>query len=327
MSTIVLPTTFAETVAQVRSFVGKEFDREIAQKQLYYHNWEHVHHVLRRADVLFQTIVPDWSLDSQISPSELERNKLLLDLCVVAHDLVQTFLPLAEPHSPRRRESGVSEMISIDKLVSYIESLNHQLQEHSYRAAMFSIDELRLIREAIKCTICSYSIEEQAIYQPRLYDGSYPISYLSRILALADIGSLGMDGLAVYNWEGSLVFLEENLDFVPFLRNQSIYHLQVDNPELYENLRQRLLRRARFQVHFARSRLSRTPQELDAFPGKATPMLLKTVFQHLSPATIQEVEQTTPTDEQTSMEELLEFFRLDYLCKQFEQTYGALESE
>ncbi len=54
--------------------------------------------------------------------------------------------------------------------------------------------------------------------------------------------------------EGGLLFLEENPDIIPPISNDGIAALRAARPDLHEDVRQRLLQRARFQVSFARPR-------------------------------------------------------------------------
>lgn len=309
-----IPNTFAQTIARVKTFVLQEFDREIATKQLYYHTREHIKNVQHRANVIFQAIYPSWkaSLEDKTSSDYLARMHLLLELSAVAHDMVQVFIPQTQPYTSRRREAGVSETLTIQKLLDYIQGLNQQLQEHHVdESARFTDADLSILQEAIATTICTYDPSEQAIYQPALYNSDKPISPVARILALADIGALGMEGIASYNQEGSLLFLEENPDIIPLLLNNKVEALASGNLELYENIRQRLLKRARFQVNFAKSRLNRCVRELEDLPGESTLILTREVFQYLNSKTIQELELTTPTDEDTPLEALVSFFKLD----------------
>jgi hypothetical protein len=305
-----LPTTFVDAIACVQQFALQVFDHQIAKKQLYYHNREHIQQVQQRSDRIFQAIAPFW--ENAIG-TEVTRMKLLLELCVVAHDMLQVFVPQTQPHAPRRREGGVSEFATIDKLLRYIQAFNQRMQQQGVDAAQFTASDVYLIREAIEGTICSYDPTDQAIYQPILYNANRTPSIVTRILALADIGSLGMNGIAAYNWEGSLLFLEENPDIIPFLSHQAIDKLRINNSNLHENLRQRLLRRARFQINFARSRLARTLGEIKGFPDDAISILMRDVFTYLTPETLQELEQTTPIKEETTIEELLTFFQLESL--------------
>ena len=309
-----LPTTFAQTIARVKTFVLQEFDREIATKQLYYHTREHIKNVQHRANVIFQAIYPSWkaSLEDKTSSDYLARMHLLLELCAVAHDMVQVFIPQTQPHTSRRREVGVSETLTIHKLLDYIQGLNQQLQKHHIdESAQLTEADLSILQEAIATTICTYDPSEQAIYQPALYDSNKPISPVARILAIADIGALGLEGIVSYNQEGSRLFLEENPDIISILLDHKIEALASDNLELYENIRQRLLKRARFQVNFAKSRLTRCVRELEDLPGESTRILTRELFQYLNSKTIQELELTTPTDEDTPLEALVAFFKLD----------------
>lgn len=163
-----LPETFAESVEQVAAFSLAELDRQITQNQLYYHNREHIKGVQQRAEQIFRTIRPAWkvSLEQETAENDLERMKLLLDLSALAHDIIQIFIPQTEPHTPRRREAGVSEQATIEYVLDYIHRLNQQLQEKNpQHPARFTASDLQIIQEAIAATICAYDPNEQAIYQ------------------------------------------------------------------------------------------------------------------------------------------------------------------
>lgn len=308
-----VPSTFASAVARLKNLALEEFDREIAQKQLYYHTREHINNVQHRANIIFQAIRPYWetSLKDNAAPDYMARMQLLLDICATAHDMLQLFVPETQPHKSRRREMGISEAATIEKLFEYINILNQEQGEENLNSfARFSDADLLIIRDAIEATICIYEPSEQAIYQPTLYDSTKPISPIARIIALADIGALGMEGVAAYEREGSLLFLEENPDVIPILLNHKT--LASDHPELYENIRQRLLRRARFQISFAKSRLTRYAREIEHLPKDAIQVLTYEVFQYLNPTTIQEIDSMTPTAEDTPLEALITFFNLDH---------------
>lgn len=297
-----VPQTFAESIAHIKTLALRDFDREIVEKQLCYHTREHVEGVQRRASQIFQVVCPYFP-----ASEDCNRLELLLDLCAVTHDLIQIFVPQIEPNTTRRREAGVSETATIARLFGYINLFNQQCPDCSAR---FSESDLQIIKEAIAATICDYDPTEQAIFQPALYEQPC-ISSVARILALADIGTLGMEGIEAYNTEGSLLFLEENLDVRSLIENHQIQNLASENSELLENIRQRLLRRARFQVNFAKSRLRRYPQELQRFPLAAIPVLRNEVFQYLTVETIRAIEATTPTADDTSLKILMTFFQFD----------------
>ena len=309
-----LPQSIDESIAQIKAFALQEFDREAVEKQLYYHNREHLENVRRRSTLILQAIAPAWETRlQQEEPSiDLYRIELLLDLSIAAHDMIQVFISQSDFHATRRREPGVSERASFERLVEYINALNQQLQKHdSDSSARLTDWDIAIIQEAIRATICTYAPTEQAIYQADLYDVQHPLSIVARILALADIGALGIDGIEVYNQEGSLLFLEENLDVIPLLLDGTIDHLESYDPALYQNIQQRLLKRCRFQVNFAKSRAARLESELVGFPESTIETLTRDVFRYLNPSTIQAIEAITPTAETASLESLLEFFEFE----------------
>jgi hypothetical protein len=302
-----VPLTFATTIAQVKTLALHCFDREIAEKQLCYHTREHVVGVQRRSSQIFQAIRPHFAPDVDTT-----RLALLLDLCAIAHDVIQIFAPQTELHTARRRTAGVSEAATIETLLAFVQVLKQlELASSAEGAAQFTDSDLQIIKEAIAATICDYDPVEQSIFQPALYRPAQPISCVARILALADIGTLGMEGIAAYNAEGRLLLLEENPDVRSLLKTQSIAQLAVESPDLCENIRQRLLNRARFQVNLAKSRLQRCPQELVGLPAAAIPILTHEVFQYLTPETIRQIEATTPTAADTSLTVLIAFFDLE----------------
>jgi hypothetical protein len=287
-------TPIADCIERIKAFALEEFDRQVQRHQLYYHTRDHLAQVQRRSQIIFNAVCP------ALHQSDVERSHLesLLSLCVIVHDMVQIFEPQPQ-HASRQRMSGISEAATIDCLLDYI---------HSHPCESLTEWDHATIRSAIAATICAYDATEQALYQPALDQSDLPI--VARILALADIGALGMDGIAMYNQEGSLLFLEENPDVIPLLLDESIHQLETSDAALAKNIQQRLLKRCHFQVNFAKSRLRRLDRELAQFPI-ATRASLHQVFQYLTPTTIQTIEATTPTDDQTPLDELLRFFDFD----------------
>ena len=292
---------FAHTIAQIREIILNEFDQEIANQQLWYHNREHIINVHRRSQRIFDCV------SSHTSESQTERHRYLLELCAIAHDLRQIFVMEMSPLSPRRREMGISEAATIDAMISIISRLNQSLSQNfaseiaSSNQAFFNDQDLEIITEAIRATICNYDPQDQGIYQPSLYENK-SLHPVTMSLALADLNGLFMDGIAAYNREGALLFLEENPDLVPVIRSrepQAAIDLQ---------LRERLLRRTNFQVKFAQSRYHRLSQELKHFPSATIPILMKETFPYATPETLATLHETTPIDSNTDLEELLNFF-------------------
>ena len=300
------PRSFEEAVTMVKDFALGEIQKETEQKQLYYHTCAHAYAVQKRADIIFKAIEP-FSEEAIKSQKSLIRLKHLIDICAIAHDMVQEFLPNTELNTARKRETGASEAATISKLINYIKSLKTKSNNH----ILFTDSDLQIIREGIQATICLYDCEDSSIYQPYLYSTSKKILLPARIIALADIGSLGIDGIESYFQEGGLIFLEENPDTIPIILNEEYNH----QTELYENLRQRLLKRARFQVDFARGREARFMREVEGLPVGAISVLRNKVFKHLNKDTIKKIESITPTQDNTILEKLIEFFELKKLIR------------
>jgi hypothetical protein len=304
-------SSFADSVDRLNNLVMLQMKREVIRNKLYYHTESHLITVQKNSQLIFSVVRPYLPIDIEA----IHRMALLLDVCAVAHDLVQIFTP-NQPHTSRQRELGVSERATIKQLFSYIESINYEILKESLGSeGVFTSLDLAIIEEAIIGTICNYDHGDGAIYQPLLYRQNSPISVVSYILALADIGSLGIEGTAAYNREGSLLFLEENPDVISIIQNENMGNLHKENPQLYENIRQRLLARARFQVNFAKSRLNRLPRELSVLPTEAIPVLTKDVFKHLNQENIEKIVASTPTNPDTSLESLIKFFELETLIR------------
>jgi hypothetical protein len=159
-----LPTSFAESSALVQNFALEEIVKAARRQQLYDRNRHHVEGVQRRANQIFQAVAPyvlapdaQFGRFNSAEGADLTRMQHLLDICAVAHDMVQEFVPQQEPHTKRQRESGVSETKTIAQLLTYIDSLNDRiLNHHPSSEAVFKNSDLRLIAEAIEATICAY---------------------------------------------------------------------------------------------------------------------------------------------------------------------------
>ena len=321
-----LPQSIDESIAQIKAFALREFDREVVRKQLYYHTRDHLDNVRRRSTQISQAVFP--FLERRSRPAlDLSRTELLLDLCVAAHDMIQIFVDQPDRSASRRRESGVSERATLDRLLDYTHAVNQPLRNHDPNSSAIVTDEdIAIIQAAIESTICTYDPTEQAIYQADLYKSQPPVSIVARILSLADIGALGIDGIDSYNQEGSLLFLEENLDVIPYLLDGTLDRLRSDDP-LYQNLQQRLLKRSRFQVSFAKSRVARLKSEFAGLPEAACSTLVHDVFRHLTPATVDTIAATTPTAETTPLPSLLRFFELErYLDRASDQFSDSASS-
>jgi hypothetical protein len=292
MLTSNLPKTFAESVNLVEEYALLQIAESSCQQLLHYHNENHVSAVKRRARLIFEAIAPFLSLNETV----FQRTQLLIDLCATAHDMVQVF----SEHSPdtsRKRPHGVSEAETITQLVAYIHNLNQQIFQHDPRSdAVFTDSDIEIIREAIEATVCEYDVSDRSLYQPSLYQTNKSPNTVALVIALADLGALGIEGIDAYNQEGRLIVLEENPDVVSIVKVQPCMNIEAFNQleQQYENVRQRLLKRTNFQVDFARGRLRRFEREVDSLHEGAIYQLKTQVFKYLNSGTIKEIELTTP---------------------------------
>ena len=304
-----LPKTFEQAVAEVIQVALKEIEQQRVEKGLFYHTVTHAKAVRRRARVIFQAISPCISKenDEELTPDRLKQLPHLLDLSAICHDLVQDFLPQSRLQLPRQREAGISEAASIKKVFDIIEVLNEQHLQAN-KLPLFNQWHKQNIQEMIEATICLPDPGSGELYQPALYDDQKTVSIAGRIIALADLGCLGMEGIGAYRQEGQWIVLEENPHIIPNLINK--------NPELLEKTRARLLNRCNFQLSFAKSRLSRFSQEVAGLPESAIEILRSKIFKYLKPGTIAELEKITPKNPDTSLADLVDFFGLGYWWEQ-----------
>ena len=304
------PSSFAETVQLVENYARQEIIKETKVRQLYYHTLEHTLAVKRRANIIYRAIEP--VLPASQFPVESDRLSKLIDICAMAHDMVQQFDDTTETQTPRKRTPGVSEIASVNKLIRYIQQLNQTVASHNLDASVgFSDRDIEIVKDGILATICQrdplagkadYSFSPYSIYQPYLYNDK-PNSIVATIIALADLGTLGMEGVEQFIREGILVLLEDNLD----LKNIIIH---CDRPTSARSaIKTRLLNMARFMVSLAQERQARFELEISSFTAQARQILRSQVFIYFNDD-IDKIKTIVPTDENTSLTELIDFFCL-----------------
>ena len=308
------PNSFTETAKLVEKFAIQEIARETEEKQLYYHTLDHAIAVKRRAKCIFRAIKP--ILSNSQSSVELDRLESLISICAMAHDMVQQFSQSEDKvATPRKRISGVSEIATANKLIDYLKHLNQKLSiDRADSAILFRDEDLATIEDAILATICdrdpkagkaNYSFSAHSIYQPYLYSSQPKISIVGNIIALADLGTLGIDGVEPYIREGILVFLEDNLDTKSLILN-----CDYPSPSIQAATKARLLNMARFIVNLAEERKARFELEIAEFCPEAREILREKVFIYLNQENIKKIKTTVPTSDNTSLEELIDFFCL-----------------
>ncbi len=312
-----LSQLFVEGCHKIENFALAEIEQETKQKKLYYHTTTHAYAVKRRSNHIFQAIKP--VLLNQIELQKLNRIEHLINICAVAHDMVQEFGFSLDNKISRQRPLGLSETETVNKLSNYIRKVNQDLSEvDSQQNSIFTEADISNIKEAIEATICNYNYLNNFIYQPYLYSSEKQLSITAQIIALADLGTLGMEGVDLYLQEGILLFLEENPGIAElFLAqnkdkyNQSSILAQLKNSELYPDLKEILLKATRSMVKFAQGRKANFEQEIAGFDEEVKDILRDRVFIYLTDENIYKIESLVPTEDNTKLTELLEFFNFD----------------
>jgi hypothetical protein len=304
------PASFTEIVQLVERYLQAEIVQEAKDKQLYYHNFSHALAVKRRAISIFQAIRP--VLADSYSLQSLTRLESLISICGLAHDMVQIFEPTPVNYS-RKRLSGSSETETANKLLGYIQQLNQALVREGYDASfLFSDREQQIMRDAIIATICipdpqgnkaEVSFFDYSIYQPYLYDSQTKISIVGSIIALADLGALGMDGVEAHIQDGILVFLEDN----PHLQ-ELVLNCYYPNSSSKDITHAKLLTMTRFIVDLAHERKARFEQEIAGFMPQMRQILRDRVFIYLNQDSINQIETLVPNHSSVSFSELISFF-------------------
>lgn len=307
------PNSFGEIVELVERYIQAEIVQEAKNKQLYYHNLNHAIAVKRRANFIFQAIRP--VLASTHSLEELSRLESLINICGLAHDMVQIFEPNM-PNYPRIRLAGTSETATANRLLSYIQNINQAVvNENLDPALLFSDHEQQIIRDGIIATICIPDPEKNrtqttwssySIYQPYLYDSQTKISIVGSIVALADLGALGMDGAEAHIQDGILVFLEDNPHLLELVLDCN--DLNTSRQNIIEV---KLLTMARFIVDLAQERQARFEQEITGFIPEMRQILRDQVFVYLNQKSINQVQSLVPHQLDASLSELINFFSTD----------------
>lgn len=313
------PSSFAETVQLVESYVRNEITHEARNKQLFYHTLDHALSVKRRASRIFQAIRPVLLQDLPVD--ELTRLESLLSLSALAHDMVQLFDSSTLVNQPRKRLSGISEAETAHKLLRYIQNLNQELSASEVDSAfLFSDRDQQIIQDAIAATVCrndpqkaiaNYTFSTHSLYQPYLYELQPKISIIGSIIALADLGTLGMDGIEKYIQDGILVFLEDNPNYEALLVDgNSRKYYSPNSVGLSDRnlLKTKLLAMARFIVSFAHDRKARFELEISGFSPPARQTLREQVFVYFSSENIEKLEAVVPTQNNASLEDLINFF-------------------
>jgi hypothetical protein len=181
----------AKAEAIALGVIRERFEGGQVPEHMHYHNSEHTAGVIVRARAIGLAI--DMS----------DRDLLLLVIAAAFHDIVQYWSPeeRADGTIHRRRHAGRNEVASAYEAIEAMAELGVD----------FHPEEQGIVASAIIGTIPGWDHECATVVQPFLVEHG-----VVRSLALADIGSAGMDP-SMYRLDGPNLFAEENLDIMAAL--------------------------------------------------------------------------------------------------------------
>lgn len=251
-------TAIEEGVTAALDTVAKRFEtpRDPADR-LEFHNTRHTKDVIRRFDAIMDAI-------RQSDPSLVDdRGHAMGRFAAGHHDTVQKWEPNpivgTNPGEEglikimRKRLIGANEAESTKEAIAFMERVNADAGDE-----IFSAEDMAIVGGGHEATIPGFDPKKGTVIQPKLTDQS---SIITRAIALADLGTAGMDGKEHYLPEGDALFREENLDIAS----------AVEQPEALtdaqkEFFRKRMLGWSQFQATFAAGRRAMLEEELRPLP-------------------------------------------------------------
>ena len=162
----------------------------------------------------------------------------------------------------RKRAIGGNERASAELDRNFMEKVNREAA-----TVVFDEESVARVEEAIMSTVPGFDRQKKTVIQPNLKETS---SFVARALALADLGTAGMEGYLKFGPEGDALFREENLDIAEALRDP-----EEITPEQKEYFRGRMIAWSKFQPLFAEGRKALFESELEGLPEGAKEELRK----------------------------------------------------
>jgi hypothetical protein len=209
-------------------------------RQRPFHDQRHTLRVIARAETIFEAIQK--SAPGCVQPRFIR----LVRIAAAYHDIVQ------------RGVSGMNERLSYE----CVKALWSMLGQISGQA--LDDGDLQLIEEAIMATMTNFDESLLTAVQPNLQPNSHPIA---RCVALADLGTAGMDGPTCFIEDGNRLFHELNPYVMDALRSLR------PNETISESYRTRFTRQIIIwsdnQPGFAANRRARLNTELEGLPPEA----------------------------------------------------------
>lgn len=230
-------------------------DSKNSDNNLDYHNTLHTQNEIQRVDKILRTIM-------NADPSLITERDIKLGCLVGAfHDIINDNHPEPKQDNEfvkimRKYHRGDNEKASAQKLIAFMQRANYKSTKE-----VFTKKDMEIGEEAHKATIPDFDSENYTAFQPHLDKNS---SLIARAIALADLGSAGLDGKEAFLADGDNFFREENIDIANAVKN--IENLNNEQKQYYKK---RMLAWSEFQPKFAQGRKNLLDKELEGVPNTA----------------------------------------------------------
>lgn len=220
---------------------------ENARDRLAFHNSEHTESVIERTGRILKAIQK--ALPHMVS----DRDIALGRFSAAAHDTMQIW---SERDGERKRDTENNEFQSTRDAFEFMRKSNIEAAQEIYTA-----DDFATVGYALHATIPKFNSEQGTVIQPGLL---HDVPLVAQALALADLGTAGMDGPERFLKEGNALFREEKLDVLEMLQYPEV----LTNDQI-ENICERIRKWSWFQVSFAVGRKALLDAELEGIPEEA----------------------------------------------------------
>ncbi len=254
--TQMLDLNFFYTMGRQRAFDRIQIQFENNQdplNNLTYHNSLHTETVIKNTELILRMI-------RSVNPELVSEKDITLGkLAAAFHDVVQEWESGTDTSGAikRMRKNGDNEEKSADESIVFIDNTVNTLF-----GPIFSEKDKNVVKEAIIVTIPRFN--EGCVSQPNLTSKT---SIVARAVALADLGTAGLESGERFFRDAVALFREDNINF-----------LNSSN-ETKEQKKARMIEWLEFQQKFIEGRRTMLDQDLDGLDGNAI-NVVKGLFCH-----------------------------------------------
>lgn len=245
-------------ISTALQMIAERFERTPDEKnRLEFHNTRHTADVIRRYDAIMNAV-------RKADPSLCKtRTEDIGRFAAAHHDTVQDWeeaeVPSKTPGEEgltaitRKRFAGANEAASTAGALAIMDKINEETE-----AEIFTNEDRALVHGGHNATVPGFNPEKGTVVQPNLTEQS---SIITRAIALADLGTAGIDGPEKFLPEGDALFREENLDIA-----EAVHHPGSLSPQQKAFFKRRMLGWSQFQEKFAAGRKALLEEELRPLP-------------------------------------------------------------